>query len=305
VSWFDREAALAWAAEQGVVAADVTQPHVRPWSTALRLSTADGVVWLKAGAPGTAFEAGLLAALVSYDAPHLLRPIAVDVDRGWLLLPEGGRTLRMQLERDPDPEHWQRVLARYARLQRCVEGRDLPGADDLRPERMPAALDGLLATAGVDETLLPALRELQPRFATWCDELASSAVTATVQHDDLHDGNVFAGRADDQVFDWGDACLAMPFGSLLVVLRSAAQRWSLPAEDAMLRRLRDAYLEAWTDVHSRAELELLALLATRVAKVGRALAWQRALGAVPVHERGEHAEAVPGWVEELLEPDVF
>jgi hypothetical protein len=97
----------------------------------------------------------------------------------------------------------------------------------------------------------------------------------------------------------------MPFGSLLVVLRSAARRWQLPAEDPVLRRIRDAYLEAWTDVHSRAELELLALLATRVAKVGRAVGWQRALRAVPPAEQGEDAEAVPGWLEELLEPDVF
>ena len=303
MTWFDREAALSWAAAEGVVASNVTQPHVRPWSTALRLATADGVVWLKAGGPGNGFEARLVQAMAEYGAPHLLVPLAVEPDRGWLLLPEGGRTLRTQIDSDPDPVHWERVLPRYAELQRHVEGRPLPGVDDLRPDRMPTLLDELLATADVDQELLPALRELQPRFVSWCDELTASAVKATVQHDDLHDGNVFAGRTDDLFFDWGDACLAMPFASLLVVLRSAARRWSLPAEDPVLRRLRDAYLEAWTDVHSRTELELLTLLATRVAKVGRAIAWRRALTGVA--DPGEHREAIPGWLEELLEPDVF
>lgn len=303
MTWFDREAALSWAASAGADAvAEVTQPHVRPWSTALRIPTADGAVWLKATAPGTSSEAELLQALVSYDAPHLLRPLAVDVEHGWLLLPEGGRTLRTQLDADPRPDHWERVLPRYAALQRSVEGSPLPGCEDLRPHRLPLLLDELLDTAGVSADQLPHLRALQPTYAQWCAELDACSVQPTVQHDDLHDGNVFAGRDDDLVFDWGDACLSTPFGSLLVVLRSAARRWELPAEDPVLRRLRDAYLEAWTDVHSRAELELLALLATRVTKVCRSLSWQRALAGTP---DSPDAEAVPGWLEELLEPDVF
>ncbi|MCA1712163.1 MAG: aminoglycoside phosphotransferase family protein [Actinobacteria bacterium] len=296
-------AALAWAASHGAEpVGEVTTPHVRPWSTALRIPTADGVVWLKACSPGTSHEPALLQALAAYGAPHLLEPLAVDVERGWLLLPEGGRTLRQQLDADPDPSHWERVLPRYAQLQRAVEGMPLPGCDDLRPQRLPLLLDELLDTAGVAPEQLPHLRALQPRYADWCAELEASAVQPTVQHDDLHDSNVFAGRNDDLFFDWGDACLSTPFGSLLVVLRSAARRWELPAEDPVLRRLRDAYLEAWTDVHSREELELLALLATRVTKVCRSLSWQRALGGALEHE---DAEAVPAWLEELLEPDVF
>jgi hypothetical protein len=301
VTWFDREAALSWAAAQGAEPiGEVTTPHVRAWSTALRIPTADGVVWLKADR--STQEAVLLQALVEHGAPHLLRPLAVDVEHGWLLLPDGGRTLRVQLDADPDPAHWERVLPQYAQLQRAVEGLPLPGAEDLRPQRLPLLLDELLDTAGVAAEQLPHLRALQPTYAAWCAELDASAVQSTVQHDDLHDANVFAGRNGDLFFDWGDACLSTPFGSLLVVLRSAARRWELPAEDPVLRRLRDAYLEAWPDVHSRAELELQALLATRVTKVCRSLSWQRALAGDLQHE---DAEAVPGWLEELLEPDVF
>ena len=105
--------------------------------------------------------------------------------------------------------------------------------------------------------------------------------------------------ADGRFFDWGDADLAFPFTSMLVTLRVARSRWP----DLALARLRDAYLEAWTDTHSRAELELLTLLATRAGKVGRAAAWVRALTDVP--DPGEHREAAPGWLEELLEEDVF
>ena len=298
----DREEALGWVAENGLEpTGEVSQPRTALWSTALRIPTADGVVWLKAGGAGTSYEAGLLKALVACDAPHLLRPLAIDVERGWLLLPDGGQTLRLLLDRDPDLAHWERVLPKYAELQRHVERRVLPGLPDHRPERMPEVLSQLLAALPVgprDE-----LEAVQPRFAQWCDELAASGIPATVQHDDLHDNNIFSNGVIDRFFDWGDADLAFPFTSLLVTLRSAARRWDLAPGAPELVRLRDAYLEAWTDTHSRTELELLTLLATRVGKVGRAHAWVRALTGVP--DPGEHAEAAPGWLEELLEEDVF
>lgn len=295
------DAAAAWA---GVpLTGEVTQPHLRPWSTVLRLPTADGPLWLKACAPGTAYEVGLLGTLAAYDAPYVLRPIALDTDRAWALLPDGGPQLRGLLDRDPDLSRWEVVLAQYAQLQRAVEGRPLPGVPDARPALVPAQLDGLLAEVAVDPALLPGLRALQPRFASWCDELAGCAVLPTLQHDDLHDGNVFVQRAVSIFHDLGDSSFAHPFGSLLVAQRNIASRWELAPGGPELRRLRDAYLEPWTDVHDRAELELLALLATRVAKVGRVRAWQRALAGVPAGN--EWAEAVPGWLEELLEPDVF
>jgi hypothetical protein len=292
-----RTAALTWAAEHGTEPVAKLTQHIRPWSTALRIPTADGTVWLKAGGPGTAFEAGLVQALTRYGAPHLLVPLAVDVDRGWLLLPDGGPTLRSVLDRDPDLGRWEQVLGKYAELQRAVEGRPLPGVEDQRPERMPALFDRLLEELPVEQ--LADLRALQPRFETWCEELAESGITATVQHDDLHDNNVFASQL---FFDWGDATLAHPFSSLLVALRSAAARWSLQAGAPELVRLRDAYLEPWTDAHSRTELEFYALIATRVGKVGRSAAWVRALQGV---DPGVHAEAAPAWLEELLAPDVF
>ena len=285
---------LAWLHEHGCAPIGALEARIRPWSSCWRVPTADGVVWLKAPGPGTGYEVRLYRTFVETGAPHVLAPIALDVDRGWLLLPDGGPTLRSLLDRDPDPAQWERVLPGYAELQRHLAGRVLPGLPDHRPERVPALLAELLERLPVEHR--DDLEALQSRFASWCDELATSGLPATVQHDDLHDGNVFGSGV---VFDWGDAALAFPFGSLLVTLRSARSRWP----DLDLTRLRDAYLEPWTGTHSRAELELLALLATRVAKVERATAWERALSGVP--DPGELAEAAPGWLEELLEEDVF
>ena len=291
------EQALEWAAAHGVEGAS-SQPHLTRWSTVLRIDSAEGVVWLKACGAGTAQEVALLPALAALQAPHVLAPLAVDAERGWLLLPDGGRTLRKVLDRDPDLSRWEELLPGYAELQRAVERAELPALEDHRPQALPALFDTLLEQLAVGPRA--ELEALRPRIASWCDELATSGIGPTLQHDDLHDNNVFASGV---VYDWGDAAWAFPFSSLLVTLRSVAARWELAPGAPELARVRDAYLEPWTDTHSRTELELLALLATRVGKVSRSRAWQRALTGVP--DPGEHAEAPPGWLEELLEPDVF
>jgi hypothetical protein len=71
---------------------------------------------------------------------------------------------------------------------------------------------------------------------------------------------------------------------------------------AALRRLRDAYLEPWTDSHSRASLAAAVPLAMRVAVVSRSLSWQGALSGIPSWDHGPWAGHVGGWLMELFEP---
>lgn len=125
---------------------------------------------------------------------------------------------------------------------------------------------------------------------------------ATVQHDDLHDGNVFVADDGYRFFDWGDASIAHPFGTLLVTLRSVAYAFELSPGDPALVRLRDTYLEAWTDRYDRATLREAADLAMTVATVSWSLSWRRAL-ATTDPARAEYAAAVPGWLAEVFAPN--
>ncbi len=134
-----------------------------------------------------------------------------------------------------------------------------------------------------------------PQVQLWCEELGRSPIPMSIQHDDLHDGNVFA---DGRFFDWGDASVQHPFGVLLVSLRVAADNLGVGDDDPALDELRDAYLEPWSDLASRAQLLREAQLAVHVAKVSRALSWQRALADTDSQEYGD---PVTGWLGELLE----
>jgi hypothetical protein len=72
---------------------EVEVRSVRPWATVWRAPTADGPVWMKAARSGTAFEVPLYALLAREVPDRVLTPIAVDVERSWLLLPDGGPSL--------------------------------------------------------------------------------------------------------------------------------------------------------------------------------------------------------------------
>ncbi|MEU4337640.1 aminoglycoside phosphotransferase family protein [Micromonospora lupini] len=319
-----QQQARSWVDEQlgnaGRRVAGSVEPRVRPWSLVWRVPTDGGPVWFKANNRGTAHEAVLIATLARLAPERVLTPIAVDRERGWSLLPDGGESLRDVLGRDPDLSHWERALPGYAALQLATA----PRADELValgvPDHRPEVLAGLLAEllddreslrvgaeGGLTVETYERLRVELPAYAQRCRRLADIGIPATVQHDDLHDGNVFAGPAGYRYFDWGDASVAHPFGTLLVTLRSIRYATEASADDASLARLRDCYLEAWTDRYDRRTLVEAADLAMNLGAVSRSLSWRRALDTADP-ARAEYAEAVPGWLAELfaatpLQPD--
>jgi hypothetical protein len=294
---------------------DVTQPHSRPWSTVMTVPTQTGPVWFKASGPGTAYEPRLLQALGAWRTPMLLPPLAVDAERSWMLLPDGGTRLRDRLDGGAGVDEWLRILPAYAALQRELESRVQPLLDLGVPDLRPAAMPGLLArlvdapASGLGDDDRGRLRAMLPEYGAWCARLAAGGVDPSLQHDDLHDGNVFvgsagAGAADDRIFDWGDAVVAHPFGTLLATLRSIASRDATLGR-ADLLRLRDAYLEPWTANHPRTSLNETVQTALRVGAVGRAFAWERALSGIPPEAHGPYGGAVGEWLLELFGPTVI
>ncbi|HEX2133017.1 MAG TPA: phosphotransferase [Actinophytocola sp.] len=275
VSWMDDRLAAAGIARTGPVA----EHRVRAWGTVLTAPTDRGPVWFKAPGPRTVFEVRLYEVLASVVPDRVLTPIATDTERGWLLLPDGGPTL------DGDPTVLAEVLPRYAALQRELASHvdSLLAAEvaDMRPAAMPARFDEAVEVARSsaegpdDHAAIDAVVAARPEFVSWCDRLAASPVPSSLDHNDLHPGNVFA--AGTRFYDWGDAVVAHPFASMLVTL--GILRVVHDLDDATLHRLRDAYLEPFTDLAPRAELVAEVELACRVAKPARALVWERALAA--------------------------
>ncbi len=272
----------------------VTCQHDRPWGTVHSASTTGGPVWLKAPGPGTVFEVALYELLEKAAPAGIPRPIAVDVARGWVLLPDGGPTLG---DLDVDlVDTLVTVLPRYGQLQRDLS----PHADelvsmgvaDMRPAVMPDRFDE--AVAAVEARAgrrVDAVREMRATFVDWCVRLGESPVAASIDHNDLHPWNIFYAGGQAKFYDWGDAVVAHPFASMLVTLAVVRRQLGVGVDDTAVTRPRDAYLEVWSDVAPRSALVAEQELACWVGKVARALTWDRALRTQGHDQAGEFADA--------------
>jgi hypothetical protein len=127
---------------------------------------------MKAAGSGTAFEVPLYRVLAREVPERVLTPIAWDVERAWLLLPDGGPSLG---EREAGVDALIEALVEYGRLQRALEpavGEMLAlGVLDMRPAVMMERFNEAVAAAGGH----PEVEAMEPTVAGWCERLASSA----------------------------------------------------------------------------------------------------------------------------------
>jgi phosphotransferase family enzyme len=307
--WLDLQLAAAGIQRTG----EIEQPHVRPWATVLRAPTRQGVIWMKAAAAGTAFEVALYELLGRVTPERVLTPIAIDVERGWVVLPDGGPTLAAQRQGPELVPALCAILPQYAELQRklspCVGDLLAIGVTDMRAAIMPQRFED--AVAVVERRLAPADRGLFERvlaqrgtYQRWCAELAGAVGAPSLDHNDLHPSNIFFSDAVEvraRFYDWGDSVVAHPFATLLVTLGLLQRELRVGPQHAQLSRVRDAYLEAYGDIAPHATLVEHAELACRVGKVARALIWHRALSTLGPGEAKDLEGAPLRWLGSLLD----
>ncbi len=314
--------ALAWVAQRleahGLaLVGDWEQPHARPWSTAMRVETTGGRCWFKANGGGTRHEPTLLS-LLAEGVPDLVPAVlAVDANAGWSLSRDGGPMLRSVLEPDESWVPWEGIVTDYARAQLSLaDDRDAVlacGVEERSPRTLPGQVRDLVdelgsvaeQRGGLSSEDRARLAALLPTFDGWCAELAATAVPDSLQHDDLHSGNVcWPGDGTARVIDWGDASWGSPFGTMLTTMNSLAFHAGFFVEgeevdDPRVLRVRDAYLEPFTEYGARADLLHAVDLARRTGRVVKALSWRAAMSDAPVQTQEEYEFPVREWLLEL------
>lgn len=292
---------------------EITQPHVRPWATAIRIPTDMGTVWFKATTATLGHESAITRALATWLPFRTPFVYSSDIYRNWLLMADGGVTLRSLLKPDNAERLLWELALTYARLQQAAADRvELMltiGTPDLRAEGISAAYSALLDDTaalriGEKDGLTPdeysTLRRLSPRVREIAAELADFGIPATLQHNDLHSNNVLVRDGKLILFDWGDSVVSHPFLSLTVLLRGAARNMKVEVDDPAVRRIRDAYLDAWDLGLSPVERDRACLLADALGRITRAVSWNRLLPGLDAAARAEYAPMVAAWLQEFL-----
>ena len=229
----------------------IEQIHDRPWSTILRAPTDRGRLFFKAAAAACRHEVGLVVFLAGRRPDVVLAPLAVDLERGWMLMADAGDRLREVVERERDLTPWLDILPLYAGLQVDASG-DVAellalGVPDLRltvlPARYEALVDALDALEDAPRDLMQRLRDAVQRVSTMCAQLAAYGIPETIEHDDLHDAAIYLDDGRYRILDWGDACVSHPFFSMSVALEGVIAWGVVDVEGSVdLAPFRDAYL---------------------------------------------------------------
>jgi Phosphotransferase enzyme family len=270
--------------------------HDRPWSRVLRVPTAGEDLYLKQCAPVQAFEPALTVALAGRWPDRVPEVVAADPERAWLLLRDGGTRLR---ERGGDVATFVRALELYGELQRDeaahVDELLALGLPDLRLPVVAAAYEPFFEDDhGLEHEEVARLRVLAPRFSELCSELEAFGLPDSIQHDDLHDGNVFVRGERVAIFDWGDSSVAHPLWSMVKPLRDAGDRGLDP------KPLCDAYLVAWTAVEAEERLRAALRVAVPVGVFAYALQVRRLLGFLPAEARPDFEVYLAAQLRRLL-----
>jgi hypothetical protein len=271
--WISGQLARLGARAVGVI----DQPHIRLWSTVMRVPTDRGDMYFKANTPALQHEAALVTMLAAR-RPDCVPPLlAVDVERGWMLMEDAGTRLRDIVERDRDLSCWLEILPLYAGLQ--IEVADAAdellaaGVPDLRlatlPEKYEQLLDELVDLPSDDRQRLEGNVS---RVREMCEELAGYALPETVQHDDFHDGQVFVRDGRYLLLDWGDACVSHPFFTLSVTLEGGLA-WGVDDVQGSVdvEPYRAAYLAPFERIAGGADLRGASETAMRLGWVCRAV----------------------------------
>jgi hypothetical protein len=305
-----RDELRAWCEELIGPVTAMEQHKLRGWATVWRVSTVDGSWFAKQNCPGQLFEQPLLALLARL-VPDRVVPVAGEGD-GFLLTPDQGPVFR---ETAGDHlENWVRLARDAALLQRELlphqRGLLAAGTTELKPEETPdyvAARVEQYAGLGADDPrrldpdVAARLRAHLPVVRRWAEEVAALRLPVTLNHNDLHENNVFDVDGRLRFFDFGDAVWAHPFTTLSVPVGVLCREWDTQPDDPRIARVVDCYLDAWTDVAALAELREAARLARMLGSVHRFESWRRLLDGSPLDEHREEAENLHYWLGRIAE----
>lgn len=312
--WRDR--AEAWIGEQArVLGVEQTGPveevKLRAWSAVLRAPARGGDLYFKANLPALANEPALTRVLAAVDPELVLGVLAEEPAQRWMLQRDGGPPMRDRFGGGDELDRWEAMLGLYAGLQVRAAGSvpELLAAG--APDRRLPGLRRLFEEVVADDRALPASSEsfsdaerahllgLAARVEELAARLAAFGLPASIDHSDLHAGNVLAPGDRYVFFDWHEAAVTHPFFSMVVATSWLRHHHGVEAGSDAERRVQDAYLAPWAAFGSRGQLGEALALALRVGMLTRALGWMRVLRDLPPAEQAPWAENVSGWLRDL------
>ena len=137
-----------------------------------------------------------------------------------------------------------------------------------------------------------------------CRQLAALGIPETIEHGDLHDGQVFVRDGAYRFADWADATVSHPFFTMSVTLEGVLA-WGIDDIQGShdTRAFASAYLEPFTRYAPQRELEAGLATACRLGWISRALSTLASVDRYPTDDRPKQVERAAVHLRMFLDPD--
>jgi hypothetical protein len=286
-----------------MIAAGYPDPEVprihQLWGISVVLSAASrtGSAFLKCSGDRFSHEGRMTQALAGRSPGYLPDVLAIEPDRGWLLM----RDLDAPLLGDQPGSMWELGLDALAGLQQKWLGRTddlLAAGAELRPLRPLADwVNGTALNADLMSRFAQEEREAWlasvPAMVAACTSLDRIGPGPTLTHGDFHPWNVVAGQGGTRIFDWTDAAVAHPFLDLVTYI--------MRADDLALRRhLLQRYLGLWSGYMSSDDLNAAGRLALVVGALYQACNYSQLIPTVMPDDLAQLRDGDVRWLQRAL-----
>lgn len=263
-----------------------------PWSTMIRLSTAQGDFYLKQ-TPSAISKEPLIIKLLA-DQFHASVPdvISSNDDLHCFLMRDSGNVLRDTLKVEFNSDLLCQAIKEYASIQRSTENHAENfiklGVPDWRLAKLPILYDqilkqtDLLKVDGMTDKELQTLQNLSPEFLSQCELLSNYGIPETIGIPDFNDNNTLLDQRTKRMtfIDWGEATITHPFFSLYNSLEQSIIHHGVKEADQTYNKLQDVCLENWLGLTTKDQLLKAFNLSKQLRAVYDALGYYRLMTSV-------------------------
>jgi hypothetical protein len=284
--------------------------QIRAWTRGcvLRVATTAGVLYFKAVPRAFTHEPVLTRVLSQRHPQHTPKVLAVDVERGWMLMRDMGGTPLNQYQAI---DQWEAALHTFGRVQVDMVTRTASligiGCPDRHVDELMWQIDRLVADkaaligglADLSSTEFEAFAAFAPTLKRLGYDLMAYDIPLSLEHGDLWSGNIRVTEDQHVYFDWSNSSVSHPFFDLVLFLGDIEDE--LPQVPDARTRLRDAYLAAWTAYEPMERLVQAFELAQPLAALHYALVYHQVI--MPSLEPRAHwelADMLPYYVRRVL-----
>lgn len=256
--------------------------QITAWSSVRRILTTNGYIYLKKIPNLLSSEPFIIELL--HNQFHECVPIiiAVNDELNCFLMKDAGQPFYLLTDNKLRLNLIRETISKYKYIQnKCTSLTSQfinMGIPDWRLEHLPHLYhqlilqENLLIEDGMSINDIKRLSELINKCMALCDQLSKFSIPETLDHCDLHGGNVLINEKTNAVtiIDWGETVITHPFFSLTAFLRSLVEYYNFKENE-----LWDACFEH--NNIERKELEKIISLVKKLEPVYSALAFHRLL----------------------------